>query len=256
MHYLIAGLAKSGTTILFSRIEQALSPAPETYFEPDRDEQLLKILASEHTLTKVLIGRVKSSNELLRRFDRHIVIYRDPRDQFISMLLYLFYDFQVSGDQSGYEQALEALTHKVENPAEHSTIELYNKVAGLVGRAPIAVFDKLHDEQTAYIAAFSPHLLRYEDFVDDKLGSVEHYVKLNLHNDAKVPETYGRVARSKGYGDWKNWLNEQDLRYINSEWGGAITDLGYALERRVPQQLQIADSTSLDYVRQFNPARR
>jgi hypothetical protein len=259
LNYLIAGLAKSGTTILFSRLQQALAPETRTYFEPDRDEQLLEILqagSTGDTLTKVLVGRVTSGNSHLARFDRHIVIYRDPRDQFISMLLYLFYDFQVSGDLSGYEQALQALRYKVENPDERSTIELYNLIASLVGRAPVAVFNNLHREQRAYIHAFSPHLLRYEDFIDDKVGSVQQYLNLDLHNGAKVPDTYDRVARSKGYGDWKNWLNEQDLHYINSEWGDAIRALGYSPESHAPQPFQIPGSTSLDYVRQFDPSRR
>jgi hypothetical protein len=256
LNYLIAGLAKSGTTILFSRLKQAITPEPETFFEPDRDEQLKEILeagAAGHTLTKVLIGRVTSKNHLLEQFDRHIVIYRDPRDQFISMLLYLFYDFQVSGDHAGYQAALAALTRKVQDPAGHSTIDLYNLVAGLVSRAPIAVFGNLHREQRAYIDAFSPHLLRYEDFIDDNLSSTEQYLALDLHNNAQVPDVYHRVARSKAYGDWKYWLNEQDLDYINNEWGETLQTLGYSMEIR-PGQLCIPSSTSLDYVSQFDPA--
>jgi hypothetical protein len=256
LNYLIAGLAKSGTTILFSRLKQAITPEPETFFEPDRDEQLQEILeagATSHTLTKVLIGRVTSQNHSIKQFDRHIVIYRDPRDQFISMLLYLFYDFQVSGDHVAYQKALAALTRKVQDPGAHSTIDLYNLVAGLVSRAPIAVFGNLHREQRDYIHAFSPHLLRYEDFVDSKLASTEQYLALGLRNDAQVPDVYHRVARSKAYGDWKHWLSEQDLDYINNEWGDTIQTLGYPLETR-PGQLSIPNSTSLDYVSQFDPA--
>jgi len=256
LNYLIAGLAKSGTTILFSRMQRAIKPELETFFEPDRDEQLTEILGKggiANTLTKVLIGRVTAKNHLLEQFDRHIVIYRDPRDQFISMLLYLFYDFQENGDHTGFQTAHEALTRKVQDPAGHSTIDLYNLVASLVGRAPVAVFNNLHREQRAYIQAFSPHLLRYEDFVDNKLKFVEQYLNLNLHNDAQVPEIYHRVSRSKAYGDWRNWLNQQDLDYINSEWGDTIQALGYSLETH-PGQLRIPHSTSLDYVSQFDPA--
>ena len=258
MNYLIAGLAKSGTTILFSRMQQAIKPEPDTFFEPDRDEQLTEILGkggNTNTLTKVLIGRVTAKNHLLEQFDRHVVIYRDPRDQFISMLLYLFYDFKVNGDHAGYQEASEALTRKVQDPADHSTIDLYNLVASLVGRAPVAVFNNLHREQRTYIQAFSPHLLRYEDFVDNKLLSTEQYLTLDLHNDAQVPAAYHRVARSKAYGDWKNWLNEQDLGYINKAWGDTIQSLGYPLQND-RKLLSIPASTSVDYVRQFDPSRQ
>ena len=206
MNYLIAGLAKSGTTILFSRLREALPDPVLTYFEPDQDQQLADILAAgavDTTLTKVLIGRVTADNALLRDFERHVLIYRDPRDQFISMLLYLFYDFQLSGDSGGFRQARDALQDKVNDPERYSTIELYNTVAGLVGRAPIGVFNNLHREQQAYIERFSPHLLRYEDFIDGKLGGVEGYLSLSLKNKAEVADSYTRVARSRAYGDWK-----------------------------------------------------
>jgi hypothetical protein len=258
LNYLIAGLAKSGTTILFSRLQQAIDPVPATYFEPDTDEQLQGALNQEtapHTLTKVLIGRVTSHTELLGQFDRHILIYRDPRDQFISMLLYLFYDFQVSGDHRSYSLAKQALERKVKDPAGHATIELYNLLADLVGRAPFAVFSNLHREQQAYIDAFFPHLLRYEDFVDGKLATAEQYVGLSLGNDAHVPDIYSRVARSKAYGDWRHWLNEQDLNYINKAWGSTIQSLGYSLQSH-PGKLSIQSATSLDYISQFDPSRR
>ena len=112
MNYLISGLAKSRTTILFSRFQEALPDGVSTFFEPDQDNALREILdlgRQGNTLTKVLVGRVKAENTPLRDFDRHVLIYRDPRDQFISMLLYLFYDFQLNGDAAGYRSALQAL---------------------------------------------------------------------------------------------------------------------------------------------------
>jgi len=256
MNYLIAGLAKSGTTILFSRMQQAIAPEPKTFFEPDRDDQLQEILDSasdsQPTLSKVLIGRVTSRNELLRQFQRHIVIHRDPRDQFISMLLYLFYDFQISGDTDGFDQAYHALARKIERPREHSTIELYNIVAKIVGRAPVGVFNKLHQEQKSYIEAFSPALLRYEDFLDDKLEGIETYLGFSLSNRAEVPKEYQRVARSRGYGDWQFWLNDDDLAYVNREWGETLTSFDYPLTSEA-DSLSISKATSLDYVAQFRP---
>lgn len=258
MNYLIAGLAKSGTTILFSLVKKSLNTDICTFFEPDQDEQFTEILHTgrrSDTLSKVLIGRVNSDSMFPSKFDRHIVIYRDPRDQFISMLLYLFYDFQLNGDTRGFRQASRALERKVAAPAENSTIELYNEVSSLVGRAPIAVFNNLHKEQRAYIDSFAPFLLRYEDFIDGDLQALEQYLCVNLEQDAEVPEIYQRVSRSRAYGDWKHWLNQEDLEYINGEWGETLSRLGYAAQSR-PGKLTIPRSTSLDYITQFDPAGR
>lgn len=256
MNYLIAGLAKSGTTILFSRIRQALSPGVETFFEPDSDDQLADILISnahQHTLTKVLIGRVTCAHEKPRQFDRHVIIYRDPRDQFISMLLYLFYDFQVSGDVPGYQRAQQALARKVDDPGSYSTIELYNLIAELVGRAPIQVFNNLHTEQRKYIEKFSPHPIQYEDFIDGSLQKLEQYLGLTLETQVEVPQEYQRVARSRAYGEWENWLTDKDLDYVNANWGETIQDLGYC-QKALRQEQHIEPTTSLDYVSQFDPS--
>ncbi|MFT4768120.1 MAG: hypothetical protein ACI8RN_001253 [Glaciecola sp.] len=259
MHYLIAGLAKSGTTRLFSQLKEALDQSPEslsTYFEPDTDQALEAIVNQDgSTLTKVLIGRVTKENASLERFDSHVLIYRDPRDQFISMLLYLFYDFQVSGDAQAYNSARQALEAKVASPSTVSTIELYNTLSKLVGRGPIAVFKRLHAIQREYETRFAPFMLCYEDLLQGKsLSALSHYTGLELQGDAEVPEEYTRVARSRGFGEWRAWLNSDDLAFIDREWGDNIRYLGYALEPQV-ETLAIESKTSLDYVAQFDPSR-
>ncbi|WOJ96517.1 hypothetical protein R0137_14885 [Congregibacter brevis] len=257
MHYLIAGLAKSGTTRLFSQLKGALDQSPETlqtFFEPDTDEALKDVLSQDgSTLTKVLIGRVSKENAVLEQFDSHVLIYRDPRDQFISMLLYLFYDFQVSGDAEAYAKARQALKAKVESPSTVSTIELYNTLATLVGRGPIGVFKRLHAIQREYEDAFSPFMLCYEDLLQGKnLSELSTYTGLALEGDAEVPAEYTRVARSRGFGEWRSWLNAEDLEFIDREWGENISYLGYALEPEA-KVLEINPQTSLDYVAQFDP---
>ncbi|MFT5709806.1 MAG: hypothetical protein ACI8QT_000493 [Halioglobus sp.] len=257
MNYLISGLAKSGTTMLFSRIQRALGSGGEFFFEPDQQSQLGDILSqgvNSNTLTKVLVGRVLPDFDVIAEFDKHVLIYRDPRDQFISMLLYLFYDFQVSGDQAGFDECLAALKRKQQDPAGSSAIELYNQLASRVGRAPIAVFNNLHRVQNEYVSAFSPYRTRYEDLLEGNWGGLEAYLGLTLAEDAQVPEEYHRVVRSKGYGDWRNWLTVDDIAYVNAQWGTAILSLGYALGDGAMSQ-EIAAETTIDYVNQFDPRR-
>ena len=259
MNYLIAGLAKSGTTMLFSRLRSALqTPDTACYFEPDTDEAIAAILdhaAAGHTLTKVLIGRVKSTTPRIAEFNRNIMIFRDPRDQFVSMLLYLFYDFQLSGDQAGFDKCYAALARKVDDPDGVSCIELWNTVSATVGRAPFHVFNNLHREQRAYCDAFSPHRARYEQLLDNDWRALEDYLQLPLTGDAtRVPDELKRVARSKGWGDWRLWLTAGDIRATNEQWADNLAWLGYepgAARLNAP----IPVETSLDYVRQFDPAR-
>ena len=260
MNYLIAGLAKSGTTMLFSRMRTSLSDSNTAcYFEPDTDAEIASILDNgepANTLTKVLIGRVKSSTRRIAEFDRNIMIFRDPRDQFVSMLLYLFYDFQISGDQAGYDACYAALQRKVDAPDAISCVDLWNTVSATVGRAPFNVFNNLHREQLAYCEAFSPHRARYEQLLDGDWQQLEDYLELPLAGDStQVPDELKRVARSKGYGDWRLWLTESDIRATNEQWADNLAWLQYEpgttrLDSEIPAE------TSLHYVSQFNPARQ
>ncbi len=243
--------------MLFSRIRRALGSSSEFFFEPDEQPQLRDILAKgvkSDTLTKVLVGRVMPDFDVLADFDKHVLIYRDPRDQFISMLLYLFYDFQLSGDQAGFDACFAALQRKQQDPANVSTVELYNQVAGCVGRAPIAVFNNLHRVQAEYIEAFSPHRACYEELLDGKWHGLEAYLGLPLAQEAQVPQEYSRVVRSKGYGDWRSWLNAEDMVYTNTEWGGSIAALGY-MPGVPPEAQRITAETTTEYVKQFDPSR-
>lgn len=261
MHYLISGLAKSGTTRLFSQLQDALvadSRPPHTAFEPDTDEALRAVLARpEDTLTKVLIGRVKADNQSIAEFDRHLLIYRDPRDQFLSTLLYFFYDFQIQKNTVGYAQAYAALERKVADPEGVATIDLYREIAELAGRAPLVVFERLHDVQNAYAEAFNPYPVRYEALLEgENQGALEDYLGLVLRNDdVTVPDTYARVARSKGHGEWRRWFNRTDLSFANEKWGAHLEALGYVCESE-PDALAISTESSLAYVRQFDPGGR
>jgi hypothetical protein len=256
LNYLISGLAKSGTTMLFSRIKEALDSGGEFFFEPDENSQLRDILSqgvSANTLTKVLVGRVMPDFDVIAEFDKHVLIYRDPRDQFISTLLYLFYDFQLSGDQAGFDTCFAALQRKQQDPANVSAVELYNLVAGSVGRAPIAVFNNLHRVQADYIDAFSPHKACYEKLLDGEWHSLEAYLGLTLVHEAVVPQEYNRVVRSKSYGDWRSWLNADDIAYTNAEWGGTISALGF-MPGLAPKTQVINAETTTEYVKQFDPS--
>jgi hypothetical protein len=46
-----------------------------------------------------LLANVVAHSHVIARFDAIVLIVRDPRDQFISQMLYHFYDFKVRGDR-------------------------------------------------------------------------------------------------------------------------------------------------------------
>jgi hypothetical protein len=76
---------------------------------------------------------------------------------------------------------------------------------------------------------------------------------LSLAQEAVVPQEYNRVVRSKGYGDWRSWLNADDIAYTNAEWGSTISALDYM--PGVARKTQVINTeTTTEYVKQFDPS--
>jgi hypothetical protein len=84
---MVTGLAKSGTTILFSSIRDAFPPDRECFFEPRTAAEFEHIGSGgrhTNTLTKALLPDLLEHSHVIARFDARVLIVRDPRDQFIS----------------------------------------------------------------------------------------------------------------------------------------------------------------------------
>jgi len=260
---LVAGLAKTGTTILFSRIEASLPTTPRTFFEPRTASQLEAILSSNDdvpTLTKMLVGHVTADDGQVARFSHVVLTVRDPRDQIISELLYEFFKFQQAGDSAGFDQARSLLERKVDLPGSMSVRDLYSEIYSAVGgpEPEKSPFRRLRDKYTSlarFRAAFEPLVVRYEDIVDDRLRGLATYLLLPEIRAAEVDESVRRVARSKGYGEWRQWLTPEDLAELDLEFGPLLREFGYLPEPASTHQ-SIPRATSLGYVDQFRPLTR
>src|SRR5450631_2867014 len=88
-HYLVLGMAKTGTTALFYGIKKKLPETAFLLFEPNSPQQW-RSLASRHsvTLTKSLLTSYLVADIDAGFFKKMVVLVRDPRDQLLSRLLY------------------------------------------------------------------------------------------------------------------------------------------------------------------------
>lgn len=256
MHYLVAGLARTGTTALFTALRQALPPGTRTFFEPRSEEEFEEILSyagPDHTLTKALIGFITSDSKFARHFKPNILIVRDPRDQIVSELLYRFYDFKVHNDLGGYEEGSALLAQKVSNPNSIATTDLFNQIGLLVGRPGMELLRRKYEWVLEYREAFRPYVVRYKSFVDGINADFESFLGFELSSQLEVDAEFSRVARTKSHGGWKDWLTEQDLTFVNEQVGGIMKELGYSLVTKASLPDRLPRETTLDYVGQFSP---
>ena len=183
-----------------------------------------------------------------------VLIVRDPRDQFISQMLYHFYEFKARGDRTGYESARDLLRRNIESPSTVSTIQLYDTIASLAGCPRSKSLAKRYQRLMSFLDRYQPHTIRYEDFVDGKVAALSHYLGLPVSTSSRVDDEHRRVVRTKTHGEWRAWLTAEDLEFINGRVAEFMLALDYPVISSIESPAPIPVATTLEYVEQFLPA--
>ena len=224
MKIVIAGLAKTGTTGLFYKLRNSTPGSPRTLFEarsyaprPRDDER--------GVLAKILVGREGYADYAsFDGFDKKICIIRDPRDRLISSLLYGAFAEDFVHDDDKLERYLETLRRKEQNSRSVSVTEIAALHEELSGRpvkvSAIAIRSFLDPlEWSMAFCRDRPdyHVVKYEDFVGERLEALSEYLGFPIGGDATVGVAVRRVVRTKGKGDWKNWFVPEDVAIMRND---------------------------------------
>jgi hypothetical protein len=232
MRIVIFGLARSGTTALFYLLKDALPAGTQCLFEPHAfrpgavDGLLRRMFRSRRerdVLAKVLPFRPTdpADAESFEAFDRQILTVRDPRDRIVSRLLYVVRHSTFYGSDERMRRFMNLLERKEADPGSVTIGELLRVQAEIGGetfslegwgaaqaRHSVGVPLEFHDRR--------PHLFlcRYEDLVDRNLAALEGYLDRPLPKQAVVAPQHQHVERTKGYGSWRNWFTDEDIRWL------------------------------------------
>lgn len=222
MKILIAGLAKTGTTGMLYLIANSFRKKPTLLFEPKTCPPETAT-SSADVVAKVLISKELDAASFAH-FDKKITIVRDPRDRMISALLYSQFHANYVRDDEKVGFVHEWLKKKEADPSSVSLVEIFRvlgQAAGKtknmknIGKAGLGLFDD-------YVAAIPDALLyKYEDFVSGQYVPIERHLGMPMAGQAEVPDHLNRVVRTKGYGNWRNWMTREDVeifRPLLSPW--------------------------------------
>ncbi len=258
---LILAHGKTGTTILFEKLRRALPADTVCLFEPtDCAPPQPVAAAGRFVLSKVLFSQHRAVDDYgpqaCSYFDRRIYIRRDPRDMLVSHLLYSSYHLQITSRFDAFIEFVSALKAKQQDPRSVTFMELADlqerlkkKVAPRWARATV---DRLVIRNLRFgarvVAAHGSAMftLDYEDLVDGRLDALEQYLGLKLHPTRDVAPEYGRVARTKSYGDWRNWFTPEDVAFLRpklAEFGDLLRD-----DWELPAEPRISVASSTSYV--------
>ena len=230
---------------------------PRLLFESARYEPLPGD-ATTGVLAKIILGLADGKPAFdyasFQRFEKAVLLVRDPRDWLVSGLLFLPQQHpEIYGNSQRRSELMQLLQRKEREPDRVSFTELFQFIAlSLKGQSPQGMLDWI-TAQLAWLIAFDQsmtghHRLRYEDFVAGRLAPLEQYLGLPLTGTAEVDPIHGHVPRSRTSGDWKNWFIAGDEATFAPALAPFINHYGYASDWSVAQARHIPTALASGYV--------
>lgn len=219
--FLIVGMGKSGTTAITYKIASALDK-PKVNFEPGKHKGLLdlklhrKITSQTPVITKSLFGKKLNVNfgAISKIYDRKIWIIRDPRDQLISIMLYQWFKGH-QPDKLKFEKAHKLVQQKEKQPQAVSlkeicalSVNLDNLKKNTLNHysSMINIFENIKNEW---------YIFKYEDLIKENFNELEAYLGFEIaKQEVELPDRFKRVARTKNYGNWRNWFTPEDVVFF------------------------------------------
>lgn len=240
MNILVVGTPKSGTTVISKNIQNSI-PGASYYLEPSQEKFFLSYPpanGNKLNVVKVLyeyytkgILEKAINNEYPFKFDRIIFIIRDPRDVFISSMMYWIFNHIRTVKElnlSHIEEWKDLVKQKEDNPRSISAIQLNDKILAISNQNflqnQIPYFkDYYHFLQKLSTNSF---ILRYEDFIEYKISSLESYLGFSLLGSRDVGHLK-RTRRSGKYNNWKTFFSDQDIEFFRQHLEKEMVEVGY-----------------------------
>lgn len=223
MKVIVTGIGKTGTTGLATMLANGLKL--RYVHEPKAKVAYQKLWSLSSGVVKINIYYIK--DQLFGSFDKKVLLHRDPRDRFISALLF---NTRAIEDQERLATIVQLLKEKEEDPKSHSVISLYR--AFYPPYVPVFSPEQhitLYDDMINFAKAHSDYYqFKYEDWIDDDLESLESYLGQPVAGASKrVTGPQQIVTRTKQYGDWKNWFLPEDVEHFKPMFDPYMKFCGY-----------------------------
>ncbi|MGQ0564027.1 MAG: hypothetical protein ACT4OK_03015 [Gemmobacter sp.] len=259
---LILGSAKSGTTALFYAIRAAMNRATghdlKGLFEP-RDmpafRRYFDTSGDAVFLCKALLGPVmRNMKPALDRFDRRIVIYRDPRDNIVSRLLFMPPRLLVEADRSKCNDFLDLLRQKQADPGSLSVLGILRALERLSGRTDLARNFRDNAVMPAHIQRTYGDrfwMFAYEDLVEGRFAHLSEYLGFEVTPEFELGGQHGHVSRSKTTGEWRQWFLDEDIAYFAQDVAEDYALMGFDPAEAADPAPAISPETSSDYAQKL-----
>ena len=245
MNILIIGKAKTGTTVISKTIQKSIAGPTQYYLEPQKIgffeqehfaqsdcSHVVKIIF-EHWSNTPRMRNAIIHNEAVLKFDKVICIVRDLRDEIISRLMYLIYSYKENYDLNPEQTAawIKILEEKEKSPKSIAFIELFQEFEEIFqvsfkGELNHSIIQSKIYYDFIQGPAQNSYLIKYEDFVADKLQPLEDYLGFPVSHDRTV-DNLERTRRSATFNNWKTVFTPKDIEFLKPKLSLILEKFGY-----------------------------
>lgn len=216
----IFGRYKSGTTMLFYSIKDALPAKSRLLFEEQkytfrRRDRYVPVLA------KVILGMPDDGHDVdyegFLAFEKLVYLIRDPRDWLVSGTLFVISrHLKQHVNQQKMSSILKLLKQKEADSSSVALVTILEETLKcLPGQSLTQTLDDLNRSmawQFAFEKELGDHIcLKYEDFIEKKYSPLSDYLGLSVKACHKFNAVHSHVPRTKSHGNWRDWLLPQDV---------------------------------------------
>jgi len=262
----ILGKGKSGTTVLVHMIAAAFPECRPVRggFRAHVRERRRAGPSDDSFVCKFTYNDKKgrSFDEVMRHiaeegYDRKIWVARDPRDNVVSDALFRWRRRHgKSGRQ--FRACLPLVERKERDPrsvAFHEIHRFTGDPSGVQTLEQMIENERVrYQRMTDFVASLGRDWLifKYEDLVDENLAALSEYLGREVRASTGLPREDLVKARTKSYGDWRNWFTEEDVRIFEPLYAPYMELVGYdSRDWELARDPEIDPETASAYMRRI-----
>ena len=267
MKIVVLGRGKSGTSALLHMIVGAFPECRPVHggFKSHARERNRKSADPDASFVAKFTHndrKGRSFDVLLRHIAREgyakkIWVARDPRDNAVSDALFRWRS-RHGRDRRQFRGCLDAVERKQRDPSSVSFNEIYRWTGDPGG--PQSIEEMIESETTRYrrmcefIGGLADDWLifRYEDLVDQQLAGLSAYLGRDVRAEAELPSEDRVKARTKSYGDWRNWFVDEDVAVFEPIYSSYMNLVGYGgADWKLPEEPRIDPALASEYMKRI-----
>lgn len=254
----IIGIAKSGTSALYSSIKTALPAPRRILFEPNNAAELAYVTAGgdENAMTKIMFGALERHKYDPALYTHRVAIVRDPRDMIISSTLFRFNRLKLLNNKVLFARLLKLFEQKETDPQSVSVHDILEAAEAGEALAMKENFAELLSNYSNYLDREDQHVLSFDQMIAGDFDALNAYLGLMLVAPPPLQGWVSKISRKGESGDWKNWFTPADVAFFRDAMDPFITKYGFDPEWTLEAEPEIEPQHCSQYIRRLSEARK